>query len=275
MSDFDIFHFDESRSNFEDYGHENGFKYWLASDLQKILGYENYGTFFAVINKAIGVCMTLGIAIQENFVQHIHEVDGKEISDYKLSRFACYLTAMNGDTKKPNVAAAQVYFAGLANACELYKQEIERVERISTRDEISDREKTLSGTVKAAGVVNYAYFQGAGYRGLYNMPLAKLRQIRGIKEGKTPLDYMGKTELAANLFRITQTEEKVKNEAIKGQTKLESTAESVGREVRETMIRISGTPPEALPVLEDIATVKKELKQTHKKLKDSKPKKKK
>jgi DNA-damage-inducible protein D len=271
MKDLDIFHFDQERHSFEDLGRENGFTYWLASDLQKMLGYENYNTFFGVINKAIAVSMSLGIPIQENFVQHIHLVDGKEISDFKLSRFACFLTTMNGDDKKPNVASAKVYFASLASACAQYDQDVERVERVVIRDEISDREKTLSGTVKSAGVTNYAYFQGAGYRGMYNMPLAKLRTLRGIREGKTPLDYMGKTELAANLFRITQTEEKVKNESIQGQQRLEVTAEVVGREVRDAMIRISGTPPESLPVLEPISIAKKELKKTHKKLKDSKP----
>lgn len=274
MTNIDIFHFDTERRSFEDYGHENGFKYWLASDLQKILGYESYGTFFTVINKAIGVCMSLGITIQENFVQHIHEVEGKQISDYKLSRFACYLTTMNADSKKPNVAAAQVYFATLANVCEQYNQEVQKIERVVVRDDISDREKTLSSTAKAAGVVSYANFQGAGYRGMYNMPLTRLKQLRGIKD-KTPLDFMGSDELAANLFRITQTEQKIKNQNIRGQSALENTAENVGREVRDTMIRISGTPPEALPVMEDIASAKRELKQTHKKLKDAKPKKKK
>ena len=271
MTDIEIFHFDEQRRSFEDYGHENGFKYWLASDLQKILGYENYGTFFGVINKAIGVCMSLGVPLQETFVQHIHDVDGKQINDFKLSRFACYLTTMNADSKKANVAAAQVYFATIADICELHNQEVERVDRLVARDKISDREKTLNSTVKAAGIQNYAYFQGAGYRGMYNMPLARLKQLRGIKDSKTPLDYMGSTELAANLFRITQTEEKIKNDNIRGQSALENTAENVGREVRNTMMRISGTPPEALPVMEDIANAKKELKETRKKLKDAKP----
>jgi DNA-damage-inducible protein D len=275
VMDENIFHLNEETKNFEDCGYENGFKYWLGSDLQKMLGYESHNTFCTIINKALGVCMSLKIPIQENFVQHKHIVDEKDVDDFKLSRFACYLTAMNADSKKTNVAMAQAYFASLANAFEEYKNHIDNIERVTIRDDISEREKSLSGTARVAGVQNYAFFQSAGYRGMYNMSLTRLRSMRGIQNGKTPLDFMGKTELAANLFRITQTEEKIKNESIRGQGKLETTAEHVGREVRETMIRISGKAPESLPKMEDISAAKKDLKATHKKLKDSKPKKKK
>ncbi len=113
-----------------------------------------------------------------------------------------------------------------------------------TREEISGREKSMVGVVKKAGIENYALFQNAGYRGMYNKNILQLKIIRNIDKNKGLLDFMGKEELAANLFRITQTELKIKNEHIKGQQKLEVTAENVGQEVRNTMIKISGIAPE-------------------------------
>ena len=127
------------------------------------------------------------------------------------------------------------------------QKEFEDVERVLIREEVSGREKSLSSTAKQAGVVNYAFFQNAGYLGMYNMNLSQLRTRRGLPGSVTPLDYMGKTELAGNLFRITQTEEKIKNEKIKGQQSLEIAAKEVGKKVRKTMIEISNVAPENLP----------------------------
>ncbi|HQZ60673.1 MAG TPA: damage-inducible protein D, partial [Acinetobacter sp.] len=146
--------------------------------------------------------------------------------------------------------------------------ESENVERVLIREEVSEREKSLSGVAKQHGVTNYAFFQNAGYRGMYNMNLAQLRQLKGINSKRSPLDFMGKDELAANLFRITQTELKVKQDGRRGQGYLESLAEQVGKQVRQAMLDISGTRPESLPPAEDVNTVKKGLKETHKKLKE-------
>jgi DNA-damage-inducible protein D len=152
----------------------------------------------------------------------------------------------------------------MAEAFRQYVQEAEGVERVLVRGEVSEREKALSATAHACGVTNYAFFQNAGYRGMYNMDFSQLRARKRVPEGRTILDFMGKTELAANLFRITQTEEKIRNEDIRGQRPLEKAHESVGKEVRETMRRISGTLPEQLPPAEDIKKVRSGLKRTNK-----------
>jgi DNA-damage-inducible protein D len=260
----DVFHFDEDRPNFEDYGGENGIRFWYARDFMALLGYDSYKTFTNAINRAVAACTALGIPVIENFVQCKRPIDGKDQVDMKLSRFACYLVAMNGDPKKPQVAAAQAYFAAIAESFHRYIKEVDDVERVSIREDISDREKTLNSLAKDSGVTNYAFFQNAGYRGMYNMNLCDLRRRKGVPEKRSPLDFMGKDELAANLFRITQTEMKIRNENVKGQSWLESTAEGVGRKVRETMIDISGTLPEYLPPSEDIKNVKKDLKKINK-----------
>lgn len=265
--ELEVFHFEDGRENFEDFALENGGRYWFASDLMKMLGYESLSAFNKAINRAISACVALNIPVVDNFIQVKRQVDGKEVEDYKLTRFACYLTAMNADPRKPQVAAAQAYFAAVAETVRQYIQEAEDVERVLIREEISEREKTLSGVAKQAGVIHYPFFQNAGYLGMYNMNLAQLRARRGIPQDVTPLDFMGKTELAGNLFRITQTEEKIKNEQIRGQANLEHAATQVGRKVRQTMIEISGVPPELLPVEDDIKEVKKNLKATHKEFK--------
>ncbi len=259
-----VFHFDEGQDNFENHAIDNGTVTWYASDLAEMLGYQSLASFGKAINRAISACTTLNIPVVENFQQVRRTVAGQTFDDYKLTRFACYLATMNASTSKHQVAAAQAYFATLAEAFGKTFQEAEGVERVLIRDEITEREKTLSGVAKMAGVVTYAYFQSAGYRGMYNMTLAQLRARRNLTPNQTPLDYMGRTELAGNLFRITQTEERIKNEGIRGQANLENAALHVGRKVRKTMIQLSGTPPEALPVKEDIRDVRKDLKATQK-----------
>lgn len=267
MEQLGVFHFEDERRNFEDFAIENGDRYWWASDLMRMLGYDSLASFRKAINRAINACAALNITIFENFIEVKREVDGKPEVDFKLTRFACYLTAMNGDVRKPAVAAAQAYFVTMAEAFRQYIQEADGIERVIVRDEISDREKSLASVVKDAGIIQYAFFQNAGYRAMYNMNLAQLRALRSIPSDRSPLDFMGKTELAGNLFRITQTEEKIKNEQIRGQRRLEDAATFVGRKVRRTMIELSGKPPETLPKGEDIKEVRKGLKTTQREFK--------
>jgi len=256
--------FDEGA--FESSGKENGTRYWYARDLMVALGYESFDSFEKAVNRASKACLTLNIPLGDTIDQIEREIDGRPHRDYKLSRFGCYLVAVNGDPKKPQVAAAQAYFVTLADAFRQYLQQGGSVERVLLRDDITERERSLSGIASEAGVENYSFFQSAGYRGLYNMSLAKLRDMRSIDRARSPLDFMGRTELAANLFRITQTEEKIKNEKIHGQIRLEQAAESVGRSVRQTMLRTGGTAPERLPKAADIKDVRKGLKGAHKEI---------
>lgn len=256
-----------SEEHFEGKCKENGFTYWFASDLKDMLDYESWSSFSKAINKAMTTLNTLGIDIFDN-IQSIQRIeDGKNVSDYKLSRLACYLVVMNADNKKKAVANAQVYFSQLAGAIQDHIEEASRVERINVRSEVSDGEKSLSGVAHQAGVENYGFFQNAGYRGMYNKNITQLKQIRGLDKTKTLLDFMGKEELAANLFRITQTELKIKTGNVKGQSSLEAAAHSVGKEVRSTMIKISGVTPENLPRHDDIKSVKKEIKSKARELK--------
>ena len=261
----DIILFEADGEAFEQAGRSNGGSYWMARDFMAMLGYENFAAFDQAVNRAIGTCTTLGIPVVENFQQCTSVVDGRPTKDYKLSRFACYLVAMNGDVKKPAVAAAQAYFATLAEAARRYVQNARDVERVQIRDEISGREKSLVSVAKNAGVEQYQFFQNAGYRGMYNMNFSDLKREKGIPDEKRSLlDFMDKRELAANLFRITETEAKLKSDQIRGQRPAELAATEVGRRVRKLMIDTDGTKPEDLPLTSDIKEVRAGLKKAAK-----------
>lgn len=258
-NDPEVFHFDGGRPSFESYGRENGFRYWLASDLVELLDYTSTQPLFHAVNRAMAACAQLDVPIPENFQETKTPTGGR---DWKLSRFACYLTVMNADPRKPMVARAQAYFITMAEAFRQHVQASENVERIVIRGEVSEREKSLGNAANLRGVENFAFFQNAGYRGMYNLDIGQIRQRRHLPQSRSPLDFMGKAELAANLFRITQTEEKIKNEDISGQRPLERAAEHVGKAVRKTMIDLSGTRPEDLPAATDLRDVKRGLKRT-------------
>jgi DNA-damage-inducible protein D len=242
-----LFHLDADKPSFEGLGQTNGGKFWYAGDFMKMLGYESYQAFQKPINKAIATCTALNIPVVENFEQVRREIGGEIVQDIKLTRFSCYLVAINGDVKKPQVAAAQAYFVTMAEAFRQFIQGTDEVERVQIREEVSERERSLSAVAFTAGVENYPFFHNAGYRGMYSMDLIQLREVKGVVQGRSVLDFMGRQELAANLFRITQTEAKIEKESIRGQGSLEKAAHEVGRTVRKTMIELSGTAPENLP----------------------------
>ena len=170
------FHLQPDKPGFEALSKSNGFRFWWASELAATLGYESLNGFRKAVERAMIALTSLNIPVFDNIIQEQREVDGKTIVDYRLSRFACYLAAMNGDPKKPQVAQAQAYFVQWAEACRLYLEQADGVERVAIRGEISEHERTLSGTAKRAGVTEYGLFQNAGYRGLYNMNLRELRR---------------------------------------------------------------------------------------------------
>jgi DNA-damage-inducible protein D len=149
------FHLEPNKPGFEALSKTNGFRFWWASDLATTLGYESLNGFRKAVERAMMALTSLNIPVFDNIVQEQREMDGKLVADYKLSRFTCYLAAMNGDPKKPQVAQAQSYFVAWAEACRLFLKESDGVERVAIRGEISEHERTLSGTAKRAGVTDY------------------------------------------------------------------------------------------------------------------------
>lgn len=250
--------FDGEPPAFELLAQQNGFRFWMASDLARALGYESTEAIHKALNKALAVCMMLNIDVAENFTSL---ATGKA-PEYRLSRFACYLTVMNADVRNPLVARAQVFFASLANSFWEAMQQHDEVDRLLVRGEISQHEKSLAGVAHKSGVDDYARFQNAGYVGMYNMPIWKLKNYKRFDGVGSLLDRMGRDELAANLFRLTQTEAKIRNDRIKGQQNLETAAETVGRIVRNTVLQISGQMPENLPLAAPISDTKKSIKAT-------------
>ena len=252
--------------SFEDFKNQNGITFWWASEFMLMFGYNDMKSFRKVIDRATKAFISLNIDHLDNIVKVTREIDGLETVDYKLTRFACYLIAMNGDPKKYEVASVQAYFAAQTRKFEIYVDEHTNIERLLIRDEIKEGHKTLYSVAKQAKVEDYAKFQNAGYRGMYNMLNVQLANRRHIDKNKL-FDTMGRAELAANLFRITQTEERIKSQNIYGQQKLEETHFDVGKEVRDMVKRNSGRYPESLPQEQTLSQVKKDLKSDFKVMK--------
>ena len=222
-----------------------------------MLEYSKWGNFKNVINKAKEACKGSDIAEEEHFanVGRVLKVGNNaemEVDDLKLTRYACYLIAQNGDSRKKAIALAQTYFAVQTRKQEITRQEYEQLsedeKRLYTRKNVKDKNKYLFDTAKLAGVKNYGKFNNYGYRGLYNGETAKdIATRKGISDKEDILDYMSSTELAANLFRITQTDEVLKNKNINNEDDACKTHHNVGQAVRQTIKRIGGTMPEDLP----------------------------
>ena len=260
--------------SFEDFKNENGLVFWWASELMLMLGYPNLKSFKNVIDRATKALISLGINHYDNIMHTIREFDGVQQEDFKLTRFACYIISMNADPKKQEVAEVQAYFAQQTRAFELFIQGNEDIERVLIRDEIKEGNKSLFSAAKTAGVEDYAKFTNAGYLGMYNMMNVDLAKRRNVNKDNL-FETMGRTELAANLFRITQTEERIKSQKVKGQNYLEQTHYDVGKEVRDLVIKNTGKRPEMLPQEKELPSLRKELKQGFKEMnKLDKPKKK-
>lgn len=270
-----------SEQTFESIKHVNeyGEEYWLARELQPILEYVQWRNFAEAVERAKLSCKNSGFAIEDHFADVSKTIDmpkgaHKEIPDYMLSRYACYLIVMNGDPRKEIIAVGQTYFAVKTRQQELienYEQLSEDQKRLAIRNEMIEHNKSLAEAAQMAGVIepkDYAIFQNKGYQGLYGGLGAKeIHARKGLKKNQKILDHMGSTELAANLFRATQTDEKLRRENIKGKQAACDTHYAVGGKVRQTIKELGGTMPEDLPTPEkSIAQIERE--QEQRKLKD-------
>lgn len=238
---------------------EDGVEFWYARELQGVLEYTDWRNFQNAIFKAMEACKKSGNEITAHFggVTTITKIGGgrtRKISDYALSRYACYLIVMNGDPQKEVIAVGQTYFAVKTRQQELiedYDQLTENQKRLAIRAEMKAHNKSLAEAAQLAGISDprdYAIFQNKGYQGLYGgLGMKEIHARKGLKKGQKILDHMGSTELAANLFRATQTDEKLRREKIRGKEAAGATHYSVGKKVRQTIKELGGTMPEDLP----------------------------
>ena len=254
-----------------------GNEFWLARQLAKVLEYSEYRHFQPVIERAKEACRNSGHPVEDHFEDVLDMVDigsgaKRQITDIRLSRYACYLIVQNGDPSKPVIANGQTYFALQTRRQELNDNETfarlsENDKRLAIRNELAEHNKHLAAAAKDAGVetpLDYAIFQDHGYKGLYGGRGAKdIHAIKGLKKSQKILDHMGSTELAANLFRATQTEEKLRRDQVRGKQKANQTHFEVGKKVRQTIEELGGTMPEALPTpeksIQQIESAKKRL----------------
>jgi DNA-damage-inducible protein D len=256
---------------------ENGDEYWSARKLAAVLEYSVYRHFLPVIERAREACRKSEQETVEHFEDTLEMVEigsgaKRQIEDVRLSRYACYLIVQNGDPSKPVIALGQTYFAIQTRRQELADNEqfvrlSEDEKRLAIRNELAQHNKHLAAAAKEKGVetsLDYAIFQDHGYKGLYGGLAAKdIHARKGLKKSQKILDHMGSTELAANLFRATQAEEKLKRDPIHGKNRANQTHYEVGQKVRKTIKELGGTMPEALPIPEQsinqIETAKKKL----------------
>ena len=249
---------------------EYGKEFWSARDLMVPLGYVRWENFEVAISRAKEACANSNQNVDDHFrdvtkMIKIAPGTAKEatrgLQDYHLSRYACYLIAQNGDPRKEEIALAQTYFAIQTRKQEVQELFMEDHKRVTLRGEMTTNNKKLAKVAKQAGVVNYANFQDYGYMGLYGgMRQKDIHSKKKLKENEAILDHMGSEELAANLFRVTQAEAKLRRENVQGENKANKTHYEVGKKVRKTIKEIGGTMPEKLPTVEHVKESRKRLK---------------
>ena len=249
--------------------------------MARLLGYREYRNFEPVIEKAMEACKNSAHSVSDHFVG-IHEMiplgkgGRRSVETIELSRYACYLVIQNADPSKDLVALGQTYFAVQTRRQELAdegdEQTIEDNRRLVIRAEMRDHNVQLADAAKDAGIVesrDYAIFQNHGYKGLYGGLGAREIHVRkGLKKGQEILDHMGSAELAANLFRATQAEQKLRREGITGKANANRAHEEVGKKVRQTIKELGGTMPEELPTAESIKTLESRERKATKTLPD-------
>lgn len=246
----------------------NGIEFWYARDLMPLFGYTAWQSFEDVIQRAARSAMNSGEDVDNHFKRapkmvKIGSNANREVADWKLDRYACYLIAQNADPTKEPVALAQTYFAIQTRRQEMATQLEQDEKRLFIRDEVSDRNKELFKTAKKSGVERFGLFNDAGYKGLYGMSLGEVEKSKHLKKGEL-LDRAGSTELAANLFRITQTDEKLKKDGVRSEFEAMRTHNMVGGKIRQTIKNIGGELPENLKPEPHIKLVRKQIKELKK-----------
>lgn len=252
-----------TESLFESIRHVNEYdqEFWYARELQVALEYTEWRNFCKVIDKAKDACKGSNNAVSDHFVDVNKIVSAgatsKDIGDIQLSRYACYLIVQNGDPRKKVIALGQTYFAVKTRQQELienYENLSEDQKRLAIRKEMAEHNKMLVAAAKDAGVetsLEYAIFQNYGYMGLYGgLKAQDIKKLKGLKKSQNILDHMGYEELAANLFRATQTEAKLRRDHVQGKQEANQTHYEVGKKVRQTIKDLGGTMPEDLPTPE-------------------------
>ena len=245
-------------------------EFWSARDLYKLLGYTEYGKFLPAIARAKESCKNSGQNIDNHF-SHVSEMikiatgtvreTTREVDNYNLSRYACYLIAQNGDSRKNEIALAQTYFAIQTRKQEAQEAFLEDQKRVMLREEIKGHNKNLAEAADNAGVINYGIFQNYGYKGLYGgLDANDIHRKKNLKKSQKILDHMGSEELAANLFRATQTDAKLRREKIQGEMNANLTHYAVGQKVRRTIEDLGGDMPENLPRADGICQAKTRIK---------------
>jgi DNA-damage-inducible protein D len=239
-------------------------EYWCARDLMPVLGYVDWRNFEGAIERAKVSFDAAGEQATHHFVETTRMMEiGKgaerEVGDYFLSRAACYLIAMNGDPSKPEIAEAQKYFAIQTRRMEKLERLIGDQKRVMLRNRVKDRNSKLNTTAHQAGVKRFGIFHGAGIQAMYKMRLTDIKERRGIGEKEDWLDRQGVEELAANEFRITQTDAKIRRESIQGEERAIRAHQQVGVEVRQAIQRLGNTVPEDLPPEPPIREIEKRL----------------
>lgn len=250
---------------------KNGTQFWLARELQHLLGYSKWSNFQNAIKRAQDSCDSGKRAATNHFAEvgkmvAIGSESERPVKDYALTRFACYLIAMNGDSSKPEIAAAQEYFAVETRKSELALQIQQAKARIEYREDVKINNKKLSDAAHAAGVLNFAKFHNAGYEAMYGgLNSSEIKEYKGIPENQSLLDRIGRAELAANNFRITQAETKLQVENTEGENEAIKVHAETGKLVREAMGKAGKTLPEDLRAEPHIREVE-ELVRKHAKL---------
>ena len=245
---------------------ENEHYFWLASWYAKILGYKSLSTFKNVIKKAKDSAVELGVEIESNFIKYSRKNNGRNIQDYKLTKFACFLVAMHADTRKPVVKKAQVYFLNELEELNLVMKGQNFFERKKARDEIKETSKILNIAARRASVKDFRYFINEGYLGLYNMTINQLKEARGIRMDDDLFDSMGTTELVANIFRIVMTKERLARLINPNEERAAREHWRISSDIRSMIRENTGMTPEELPSKMSLKTLQKKLKMAQKKL---------